>query len=120
MITELKENQIFVFGSNANGSHWWWAAYQAKIQFWAEDWIGEWLTGQCYALPTLDEMYNKYSLDIIKENFLKLYKCAENNPDKEFLLTKVWCGIAGYKEEDIILCIPRQTPKNIVMPNERK
>jgi len=119
MITELKENQIFVFGSNANGSHWWWAAYQAKKQFGAVDWVAEWLTGQCYAFPTLDEMYDKYSLEDIKKHFFMLFECAVENRDKEFLVTKLWCWIAGYTEEEIISCIPEKVPINIILPEWR-
>lgn len=60
MITSLKENQIFVFGSNANWSHWWWAAYQAKTQFGAEDWVWEWITWQCYAFPNDIDKWNTF------------------------------------------------------------
>ena len=52
MITELKRNEIFVFGSNLAGNHAGGAALQAK-SFGAEDGVGEGLTRECYAFPTL-------------------------------------------------------------------
>jgi hypothetical protein len=44
-ITQLKDNQIFVFGSNLNGDHACGAARLAKDSFGAEMGIGEGLTG---------------------------------------------------------------------------
>lgn len=53
-ITELKTNEIFVFGSNIRGFHGGGAARIANKKFGAEWGVGEGLTGQCYALPTME------------------------------------------------------------------
>lgn len=115
MITELQPNQIFVFGSNIAGNHAGGAARQAHEQFGAEMGIGEGLTGQSYAFPTLDENFQQVSNTVLKAARLNLYKTAEANPDKEFLLTKVGCGIAGYSEERMKKLFAN-APNNITKP----
>ena len=115
MITKLKANQIFVFGSNLSGWHSAGAALQAKRKFGAEEEIGEGLTGQCYAFPTLGIGLGKRMDRGLKTSVKKLFKCARENPDKEFLLTKVGTGIASYKE-DYMKSLFKGHPKNVIMP----
>lgn len=130
MITELKPNEIFVFGSNTAGIHGRGAAKQAVEHFGAQRRIGEGLTGQCYALPTLDAhsgeerfLTQRTEVELI-ESIRLFYQCCADNPEKTFLLTKVGCGLAGYTEEYmkylfsapvLFLCAPGP-PSNIVWP----
>lgn len=98
-ITNLQPHEIFVFGSNLNGNHAGGAAAYAKELFGAVEGIGQGITGQCYALPTLDRKMQPMRLHILalyRDNF---YLAAVHWPGKTFLLTKVGCGIAGYSEE---------------------
>ena len=53
MITELKENEIFVFGSNLAGAHGGGAARVAYNKFGAVWGQGVWLQGQSYGIPTM-------------------------------------------------------------------
>lgn len=53
MVTELKEDEIFVFGSNLHGLHGGGAARYAFDHFGAEYGVGVGFTGQCYAIPTM-------------------------------------------------------------------
>ena len=99
-ITKLKKNEIFVFGSNLNGSHAGGAALQA-VKFGAVEGVGEGLTGQTYAFPTLDKKMKKVSSTSLKKSVENLYKCAKENEDKTFYVTKVGTGIAGYTEEEM-------------------
>ena len=115
-ITTLKEKEILVFGSNLNGSHGGGSALQAKNDFGAVEGIGEGLTGQCYAFPTLDKKMKKVSKKALIASKELLYKCAEENPTKTFLVTKVGCGIAGFKEEDIKAIFKGEKPKNVILP----
>lgn len=117
MITSLKDNQIFVFGSNLAGHHLGGAARQAHEHFGAEWGVGEGLMGQSYAFPTLDVAFQKRKLNELGASVFKLYQCCEENPDKEFMLTKVGCGIAGFKEEQVkdLFCDP---PKNLILPED--
>jgi len=117
MITSLTDNQIFVFGSNLAGNHAGGAARQALEQFGAEMGVAEGVTGQSYAFPTLDENFNKVSNTRLHYSRLKLYEAANTMPDKEFLLTKVGCGIAGFPE-DKMKRLFTNAPKNIIKPED--
>lgn len=101
MVNSLKENQIFVFGSNKRGFHLGGAARQAKENFGAVEGQGEGIQGQSYAFPTLDEHLKQVTLYQLEDSRRKLYSYADENPDKEFLLTKVGTGIAGFSDEAI-------------------
>jgi len=117
MISHLEPHQIFVFGSNLAGHHAGGAARQAKEQFRAEEGIGEGMTGQCYAFPTLGKKMEQRNDEQLFISSRKLFKCARENPDKEFLLTKVGCGIAGYSEEFMMSVFrSKKRPENIIMP----
>lgn len=114
MITNLKENQVFVFGSNELGEHIGGAAKQA-LQFGAINGVGEGLMEQSYAFPTLDRSFQKRSRNKLMVSVYKLYMTCKQNPNKEFLLTKVGCGIAGF-EEKFMAKLFRNAPSNLVLP----
>lgn len=119
IINELKEGEIFVFGSNLLGLHGGGAARQAFNMFGAVWGCGEGLTGQCYAFPTLDGRGNRREEVELIVSIKKLYECATENPHKTFLLTKVGCGIAGYQEEYIRGLFNKiEAPLNIFKPIE--
>ena len=93
-ITKLNKHEIFVFGSNKQGEHKGGAAAYAFAHFGAEWGVGEGMTGQCYALPTMSGI-----LDLIDSihKFVRYAKfCSIFMPWRKFLVTKVGCGIAGY------------------------
>ena len=118
-ITKLAENEIFVFGSNARGMHGKGAAKQAYLYFGAEYWVGEGLTGQCYALPTLDGNLNKLSDDELSEHVSTFLDTADGNPNLVFLLTRVGCGLAGYDEEyikSVFKEFESEWPSNVIKP----
>lgn len=115
MINSLKPNEYFIFGSNLAGNHAGGAARQAHEQFGAEMGVGEGITGQSYAFPTLDENFKKVSNTRLHMARLRLYETANTRPDKTFLLTKVGCGIAGFDEEKMKRLFTN-APKNIVKP----
>lgn len=120
MITELKENQVFVFGSNARGYHMGGAARQAVKSFGAIMGQAEGLQGQSYAIVTLDAEMHRVPLWYIEEQLEKLRDFAVQNPDKEFLLTAIGCGIAGFSV-DVIATVCRDIegwPENVVFPYE--
>ena len=95
-ITSLKENEIFVFGSNIHGMHGGGAAYFATKHFDAEWGVGEGLTGKCYALPTMEG-----GVDYIGEKVKRFLECAKEHPELKFYVTPVACGIAGFCVEEI-------------------
>ncbi len=95
-ISSLEPYQVFVFGSNLEGQHIGGAAKLAHERFGAVWGQGEGLQGQSYALPTMG-----LSLEKIKSHVAAFERCASEHPELEFLVTKVGCGIAGFKERDI-------------------
>jgi hypothetical protein len=102
-VKELDDNQIFVFGSNLEGRHGKGAALTAYQKFGAKYGIGRGLTGKCYAFPTVKKLYpyTTLSLSEIEKESELLFECCKENPDLEFLITEVGCGLAGYEIKDI-------------------
>lgn len=117
MITTLKSNEVFVFGSNLSGRHGAGAARQALEQFGAEYGVGEGLTGNCYAFPTLDRNLRKRRVKELRDSRDLFYKVCSENPDKTFLLTAVGTGLAGYPLNEMKQLF-KKAPKNVVKPEE--
>ncbi len=117
MITTLKPNEYFVFGSNTRGAHGKGAARQAYIDFGAKWGVGEGLTGQCYAFPTLDGRLRKLTVPELRASVERLYACCAAHPEKRFLLTKVGCGLAGYPE-DLMHGLFSEHPHNLILPKD--
>jgi hypothetical protein len=115
VISHLKPNEIFVFGSNQGGRHAGGAARLAKDKFRAQEGVGEGLTGQSYAFPTLTASFERVSQASLEASRDRFFETARAHPDKIFLLTKVGCGIAGFAEEEIRPLF-RDPPPNVVLP----
>jgi len=115
-ITELKDNQIIVFGSNLNGQHAGGLALECAKKWNAQEGVGEGLTGQCYAFPTLDKKMKKVTKKALKQSKELLYKVAEKNQDTQFLVTKVGCGIAGFTKDEMKKIFQGDKPSNVILP----
>lgn len=100
-ITELKENQIFVFGSNTAGIHGAGAAKLAYDKFGAKWGVGYGLQGQSFALPSKDKNIQTMPVYEIKPYVDDFLIFALNNPHLTFLVTEIGCGLAGYSPEQI-------------------
>lgn len=100
-ITSLKENEIFVFGSNESGRHGKGAAKTALG--WGAKWgQGTGLQGKTYGIPTKDHSVRVVlSLNKIKYHIDNFIEFAKNNNSSKFLVTEIGCGLAGYKPKDI-------------------
>lgn len=95
-ISELKSNEIFVFGSNLEGSHGGGAAKLAYKRFGAVWGEGVGLHGQSYAIPTMQG-----GVDTIKPYVDAFIRFAKRNRHLAFLVTRIGCGIAGFRDEEI-------------------
>ena len=116
----LKDNQVFVFGSNANGYHAGGAARQVD-KFGACWGNSKGMQGQSYAIITLDEDMRQVPLSYIREQLSELNEYAKSNPDKEFLMTLIGCGIAGFRIYEINkLCQSIEWQPNVILPEEFK
>jgi hypothetical protein len=100
-ITELDTSEIFVFGSNLAGIHGSGAAKTALTFFGAKWGQGVGLQGQSYAIPTKDFNLKPLDLDTIEQYVVGFIKFALEHKNLTFYVTKVGCGFAGYKPEDI-------------------
>lgn len=99
-ITSLKENEIFVFGSNEAGIHGAGAAKQAR-KWGAIIGKGVGLQGNTYALPTKDKDLRTLSIDRIRKHVEVFTHFAKFNPNLKFQVTELGCGLAGYTPEEI-------------------
>lgn len=116
-ITELKENEIFVFGSNEAGVHGAGAAALAKEKFGAIEGQGYGPMGKSFAIPTKGWKINQLPLPAIQCYAIRFTEYAALNPDKKFLVTQVGCGLAGYKPEDIApFFLLAESHPNIYLP----
>ena len=95
-IDVLEKGEIFVFGSNLAGHHMGGAARAAHKKFGAEWGVGVGLTGQSYAIPTMQG-----GVETIKPYVDDFIEFAGQHQDMKFLVTRIGCGIAGFKDEDI-------------------
>jgi len=111
-ITELKDNEIFVFGSNIRGMHGGGAARIANMKFGAEWGVGEGITGKCYALPTMEG-----GVDYVAGKVQNFIKCASEHPEFKFYVTRIGCGIAGFTDEEIAsLFQTAMEMENVILP----
>ena len=112
-ITELGENEVFVFGSNLAGAHGGGAAllaYRKCGAIWGQ---GVGLQGQSYGIPTMHG-----GVDAIKPYVDEFIEFAKTRPDLTFLVTRVGCGIAGFTNEEISpLFAKAHEVENIVLPS---
>lgn len=122
MITSLKDNQIFVFGSNTEGRHGAGAAKIARTKFGAIYGQAEGPQGQSYAIITKDLTKDdrknpSRTKKQIEEQIHKLYEYARQNPDKEFLVAYSGTrkNLNYYSNEDMAeMFSSEEIPSNIV------
>ena len=111
-ISSLAENEIFVFGSNLQGSHGGGAAAAAVRYFGAVWGQGVGMQGQCYAIPTMHG-----GVDAIRPYVDEFIDYAIQHPELTFLVTRIGCGIAGFKDEQMapLFAAALDLP-NVVLP----
>ena len=95
-ISSLRDDEVFVFGSNPQGHHAGGAAATAHAKFGAVWGKGVGIQGQSYAIPTMHG-----GVDTIRSYVDDFIKFADSHPELYFYVTRIGCGIAGYKDEEI-------------------
>lgn len=111
-IEQLKENEIFVFGSNLHGLHAGGAARIAYNKFGAIWGCGFGLQGKSFAIPTMFDEVRRIQPYI--DEFIIF---AEEHPEYKFLVTRIGCGIAGFKDEEIApLFFRAKDLENVALP----
>ena len=113
-ISELKENEIFVFGSNLEGSHDGGAAKLAYNRFGAVWGLGTGIQGRCYAIPTMQG-----GVETIRPFVAAFIQFAKQNTTLTFLVTRIGCGIAGFRDEEIApLFEDALDLENVILPKK--
>ena len=111
--------KIFVFGSNLAGRHGAGAARSARDNHGAGYGVGVGPTGSAYALPTKDRQLDTLPLNQIELYIAQFLRYAELNPDDEFMLTPIGCGLAGYRRDQIKPLIENNNrPSNVIYTKE--
>ena len=111
-ITNLQQNEIFVFGSNLQGNHAGGAARIARVHFGAEMGNGVGPQGQSYAIPTMQG-----GVETIKPYVDEFINYAIRHPEQHFLVTPIGCGIAGFTPSEIAPLFEKaQDIENISLP----
>lgn len=95
-IDQLEQDEIFVFGSNLEGRHIGGAAKAANMKFGAVWGVGVGMTGKTYAIPTMQG-----GVESIRPYVNQFIEFAKSHTDFHFLVTRIGCGIAGFKDEEI-------------------
>lgn len=121
-IASLKDNQVFVFGSNTQGRHGAGAAKTAKDNFGAKYGQAEGIQGQSYAIITKDltkddKKNPSRTPEQIKEQIHKLYEYARQHSDKEFIVAYSSTGKnLNYYSNDAMaeMFASEEIPSNIV------
>ena len=72
------------------------------------------MTGQCYAIPTMDG-----SIDIIRKYVDDFTAYAKAHPELTFLVTRIGCGIAGWRDSEIASLFKEASVlDNVTLPEE--
>lgn len=95
-----RSDEVFVFGSNLAGIHGAGAAKQA-VKYGARYGHGVGLQGMTYAIPTKDHDLNTLPIDKIVPYIERFKKVTLEYPKVRFFVTRVGCGLAGYKDGEI-------------------
>lgn len=101
-IDKLFPKQIFVFGSNALGYHTGGASGTARKKFGAVWGQSEGLQGQSYAIPV------DFGKDVrkdteVKEAVDRFIAFAKNHTDLFFFVTRIGCGLGGYRDNEMAM-----------------
>ncbi|GAA4486514.1 A1S_2505 family phage non-structural protein [Microbacterium panaciterrae] len=108
-ITELEPDEVFVFGSNAEGAHGDGAALIAYERFGAVWGEGHGHQGQTYAIDTMS------GLDELAAEAQAFIDYAAQHAELRFLLTPVGCGIARYTPAQVAPMF-RGASENVTIP----
>lgn len=108
-------DMIFVFGSNTTGRHGKGAALYAKKYRGAINGIGEGLQGKSYAIPTKDYQLQTLPLFLIEAHVRVFINFAFQCNNLRFYVTRIGCGLAGYKDQDIAPMF-KHAPDNCLLP----
>jgi hypothetical protein len=92
---------IFVFGANEGGKHGGGAAYIARTHHGAIYGVGYGRQGDSFGIPTKDAQIHTLPLEKIEEYVKQFIQYAKDNPELDFKVTQIGCGLAGLKSSQV-------------------
>ena len=108
---KLPRDSFFVFGSNIHGMHRGGAARTARLLYGAIEGVGVGTQGQAYAIPTME------GIEITKLYVDQFIEIARIMSYCKFYVTRIGCGIAGYRDEEIATLFAKAFGmKNVYLP----
>ena len=111
-ISTLRPDEVFVFGSNLKGMHGGGAALAAWRHFGARLGQGVGLQGQSYAIPTMQG-----GPETIRPYVDEFIDFARQHRELVFYVTRIGCGIAGFRDEDIAPLFAQAVElDNVILP----
>lgn len=104
--------QVFVFGSNLAGRHGLGAAKYARDALstpcgpnHAVGWLGQNEISAneraCYGIATKDELIKTLGIESIEDQIRIFLQIAKGTPNRQFFVTRIGCGLAGYADHEI-------------------
>lgn len=106
---------IFVFGSNEAGRHGAGAAKRAREAYGAKYGQGKGFQGNSYAIPTKDSSLKTLPLNKVASYVAEFKDFASLHSDKEFYITAIGTGLAGFTHEQIAPLFVH-SPQNCIFP----
>lgn len=107
---------VFVFGSNLAGRHGKGAALYARQHFGAIYGQGEGRMGNSYGIATKDHSIQSRPLNQIQGSVDTFIEYAKANPNTQFKVTAVGCGLAGFNATQIAPMF-QNCPDNCELPD---
>lgn len=118
-IKKLPKDFIFVFGSNEAGHHGAGAARAAVTDYGAYLGQGFGLMNKSFGIPTKDWQILPLALPTIEFYIKRFIEFTKTEPKLNFYVTKIGCGLAGFKVEDIAPMFKNAIDlKNIWLPQD--
>ena len=96
---------LFVYGSNEQGKNFGGAAKVAQEKHGAQWGKGFGRQGNSFAIPTVSGPTGEPGVEISFDTLKFYIDCfllyAKTHPELEFQVTRIGCGLAGWKDEDV-------------------
>lgn len=111
----IPDGAVYVYGANESYINASGTARIAREEYGAGMGRGWGLVGKSFGIPTKDWDINTLPLEDIAFYVKRFIAFAEARPKMIFYMTKIGCGLAGLKEEDIIPMF-NNSPENVILP----
>jgi len=109
------DDPVFVFGSNLASRHGRGAARFAADHRGAQRRIAEGRSGRSYAIPTKSAQLVPLTIEHVRSGVERFLEHAREEPDTQFDVTRIGCGLAGFVDDDIAPLFAA-APRNCRLP----